>query len=679
MEYMQSYISYYNYHEELFKKYLTTIHGIKFTFREIDIISCILNNRGEKKIAIICRISPTTVSTHCRNIMVKLTCNSKDQIIDFIEKSGLLKIFKEYYLHLLIKAYFEEALIKIASQINVKYYHLQNTSIKGSPLYSVIQNHFSLANIKLSYKQDLSLAIDLQSIRQESYYQDFFSLLFQVISNEKINSIYSNFQEKCKALKEDHDINAPIYVKYNFKDFFECSKQYHKIILSWLLGFSLLLVLFIIYLKPRFTNKDKLLQTFSNLNAIQNLEELLSDETIEQFTANNIDKDRASKNQSLITRIEKIKHSRNIQEVQEFFERAEMPSEFLIKYLYILQALSSYYMYNENDSIKSREFLLHAKKLAEHYVQNRNKITINFDNLNVDELLSELQMIKHLPQIYARIIYSLGRTYIYSETHEEGLKYFELSNNLCLKLNLFDGYLSALRGFLPIKIEQIERAIKAKDSDKASIMLQIEQIISSFNKLKNDNNSYILDYSPVVEKQNYIIPGSHEYNVLHCDSNIIIMYNLLIKIDSNNLATENYIAAINNIIDDKKRFEGFASKDNIDSRKKAFVYNALGNVMLTLWDKGYHHNKIQKTIANHFDLQSTNLLDLSKKLFMQAKDLSRGIYYTKADAYDGLIKIYQKTLELDHITSKEKEILLVKIQDYINKRNLINQTLHRKS
>ena len=90
---------------ELYKEHLATIKGIKFTFREIDILVCIVHNRGEKKIASMLSISPRTVSVHVYNVMNKLACNSKDQIIDFIESSGKLPLFREYYLHLLFRLF----------------------------------------------------------------------------------------------------------------------------------------------------------------------------------------------------------------------------------------------------------------------------------------------------------------------------------------------------------------------------------------------------------------------------------------------------------------------------------------------------------------------------------------------------------------------------------------------
>ncbi len=39
--------------EQLYSSHLQEIGGVKFTAREVDVIACILHNRGEKKIAAI--------------------------------------------------------------------------------------------------------------------------------------------------------------------------------------------------------------------------------------------------------------------------------------------------------------------------------------------------------------------------------------------------------------------------------------------------------------------------------------------------------------------------------------------------------------------------------------------------------------------------------------------------
>lgn len=93
---------------------LKTIQGLTFTEREIDIIACVLQGRPVKRIAVLLVISPKTVATHLRNIMLKMGCNSQDKIIDFVEKSGKLSQVKTYYSSLLVKIAFESVLKKIS-------------------------------------------------------------------------------------------------------------------------------------------------------------------------------------------------------------------------------------------------------------------------------------------------------------------------------------------------------------------------------------------------------------------------------------------------------------------------------------------------------------------------------------------------------------------------------------
>ena len=100
--------------EDLYKKYLNTVSGINFTLREIDIMSCVLHNRGNKKTADILSISYRTVESHIRNIIGKINKASRDDIIDFIEKSHVLAHFNTYYTWMLTRYYFKNCLLKIA-------------------------------------------------------------------------------------------------------------------------------------------------------------------------------------------------------------------------------------------------------------------------------------------------------------------------------------------------------------------------------------------------------------------------------------------------------------------------------------------------------------------------------------------------------------------------------------
>lgn len=90
------------------------VNNIRFTPREIDILACLLHARSTKKIAFLLSIDPKTVRNHLHNIMVKLGCNSRDAIVDFLESSSKIEALKNYYSTLIMRASFEEAMKKIS-------------------------------------------------------------------------------------------------------------------------------------------------------------------------------------------------------------------------------------------------------------------------------------------------------------------------------------------------------------------------------------------------------------------------------------------------------------------------------------------------------------------------------------------------------------------------------------
>lgn len=98
--------------EDVYKKFLETIERIKFTRREIDIISCLIRRRGST-IPSFLAVSQRTVETHIRNIMLKLGCNSRESIINFIENSGKLPFIERHYQNLVAYYQFENLLRKV--------------------------------------------------------------------------------------------------------------------------------------------------------------------------------------------------------------------------------------------------------------------------------------------------------------------------------------------------------------------------------------------------------------------------------------------------------------------------------------------------------------------------------------------------------------------------------------
>ncbi|WP_425361106.1 LuxR C-terminal-related transcriptional regulator [Candidatus Tisiphia endosymbiont of Stenodema calcarata] len=104
--------------QEIYKKHLMIINGIRFTPREIDIIACIMHGKNAKGIANFLStkdksLETKTIESHILNIKRKIAANSREGIISFIEKSDKYKLIHSYYSSLLIQQEFNKILQEI--------------------------------------------------------------------------------------------------------------------------------------------------------------------------------------------------------------------------------------------------------------------------------------------------------------------------------------------------------------------------------------------------------------------------------------------------------------------------------------------------------------------------------------------------------------------------------------
>ena len=140
--------------QSIYSNHLHTVQNIKFSTKELAVISCIIHNRGTKKIANLLFISPNTVKSHTQNIMRKMNCNSRESIIDIIENSGKLVYFRQYYTNILIIALFRETLIKIA-KIYIKdslLLHINSSpglNLDKIPIFQQLRIDLNLVNITI--------------------------------------------------------------------------------------------------------------------------------------------------------------------------------------------------------------------------------------------------------------------------------------------------------------------------------------------------------------------------------------------------------------------------------------------------------------------------------------------------------------------------------------------------
>ena len=94
---------------------LKSVNGVALSPRELDTVACLLSGKGVKSIAFFLSLSPRTVETHIRAIMLKFGCNSREGIIEFVEKSDRFSFLKNHYLHLLHQTYLKEFLQKTST------------------------------------------------------------------------------------------------------------------------------------------------------------------------------------------------------------------------------------------------------------------------------------------------------------------------------------------------------------------------------------------------------------------------------------------------------------------------------------------------------------------------------------------------------------------------------------
>lgn len=186
----------------LYKDFLKTINNIRFTLREVDVIACIIHSRGTKKIASILDIGPKTVSLHIYNIMQKVGCNLQDQIIDLIEKSGKIILFRKYYSILLIDNLLNNMINRVSPYVRNKKYCLllQKSTDTDEELIEHLARDLKKLNIKITSKntqeeQVVDCTSQFQEFKNAGYFLLITCLVQNTIKDQKIDDILYDFKE----------------------------------------------------------------------------------------------------------------------------------------------------------------------------------------------------------------------------------------------------------------------------------------------------------------------------------------------------------------------------------------------------------------------------------------------------------------------------------------------------
>ncbi|OJW55181.1 MAG: hypothetical protein BGO67_05260 [Alphaproteobacteria bacterium 41-28] len=248
--------------QELYSKDLSTIKGVYFTRREIDVIACILNGRTTKSIASLLPLKSTTkvkddlsehrrnkisenlhyefikpraVEKHIHNIKSKMKCNTREGIIDFVESSDKHVPLRKYYSLLRIAVAFQKSLKDISKlKHGIGPVHLidfeKNKEPKNS-LISHLQSHLELAGITASSGARKKEGTQIICVFPEFLKEIDFSTYFQKFgqNSDKVLFLFLDRKKQNKIpeeLKGSNIVDFSEYENYYFS-FFEVIKKLH--------------------------------------------------------------------------------------------------------------------------------------------------------------------------------------------------------------------------------------------------------------------------------------------------------------------------------------------------------------------------------------------------------------------------------------------------------------------
>lgn len=141
---------------------LKKIDSVKFSPKEIDILSCIISGKTNDQIANFFSISARTVESHIRSISNKITAKieffkksrSKKLITDFLEKSDQYLLLKNHYLRLLNNNKFTRSLRDISLKNGEKTSCLiVHSKTNDTPFIKALKHHFELAGIQNTFQE----------------------------------------------------------------------------------------------------------------------------------------------------------------------------------------------------------------------------------------------------------------------------------------------------------------------------------------------------------------------------------------------------------------------------------------------------------------------------------------------------------------------------------------------
>ncbi len=671
--------------EQLYKNHLSKINNIDFTPRQIDVLSCLIHKRNYGRIAEILQINSTrTVHTHIRG---KLQNISVEDVIDFIDSSGVRKQLAECYFHILAAHYFSKKLkaIKLLnrSKINISFTQELVSSIDSALLAKLTRD---MEEVNIIHSADnIDYIIGLQGDKEadftfkinsnappkthddftNGYYEPLLKALHKIINKDEVLDISKNFAEEIESLEKSWQGVATKSPTNTIIDPFANKKKVTRFKISI---FCILMVITLItasyFMVREYTRPDT-----------EKIKEQLA-QYVTKISANNVIKVQKNINYDCFKKVQSLADKFDDYRLREYYTGPEVTSEQLMDCLYVLHAISCYYQYN-HDGVAARRVLGNVKEIVEKYIILRTSGNIDFKDLSYDEIYAELSVVKGLAELYTRVIYAYGRTYVYQGNVEDGRECFRLAEYLGKKMVLYEGYAGDFNGTRVINKKLISDYLDSKNYDILKEFLKKE--IEKTNAVFNDNTQYLLDYSHKKSRaeHNVMIPASNDQNLGSANLRLITYYFVLLKIEHNRPRMLKYAGNIERVITKPDGLYAFLNNGEMSDRMKSKIINSICDVMILLHKRKINNPSIVNVMSRITGRAYDDNLDLVINLLSISKSRSKYNDFTKADAYDCLAAVYKLKVKEQDVSKEDMIRYKNNITRYLKNRDTINKELHR--
>ncbi len=715
--------------EFLYQSQLKEVGGVSFTNREIDVLSCLLGNRKDKKIASLLSLSPKTVGAHIYNVIKKLGYNSREQIIDFAEKSGKLPYFSKYYLSILIENLFLNQLKKISTvpdRNHNKFSLIYYDDCEEAKLLDKLLNYLRLAKVNIDISKEINkdskqliICCKTDELIIDSTIKDQIIIFFCSVPTDRINNLtYIDFSDKqqfyhstlrlLEMLTQSNSIESVMIEFYrdsngiweSFQKGISTNPETPSINYITALSKAKFFIFTLVVILLSMTWMSFFHNPFKREDIPSTIQEINHNfaQFVQILSSDNISDDlQRRKNHKILGKVENTAKYFDDENVRQYFLKIDLPLEELVNSLYVLHALANQYTYNNHDGLKARKLLTYAKSFAEQYVKNNDLIRkdfakftgqmlysnarqngkeLNFDNLTEKEILLEFQSIKDLPELYTRIVYLLGRTYIYEGDINQSYKYFKLAKYLGTELGLFEGFLSVRSGTDLIAETEIVNTLLRNDTE--DVKIKILDSIKTNKALLEDENEYIINYRPASQSHSTIIPKNDLFNQFYCKEFLSKQYARLIIHSDDSKDQARYLKEIQSIYLGEDKESGLLDiEDKLTTKIVSSSYNNLANILLRLYEKGIYYSEFNDSLSKRFKINSTKKLEVIKTIFNTAKTLAPPNSYIQADSYDGIVRVNSTILQQHNIDLLKRKDLEKEIKEHVILRDKINKNLKR--